>query len=43
MSQPKNPPSPQAFEDHVLSRMLAMKPDPKVATKPKKAKKPPKK
>jgi hypothetical protein len=43
MSQPKKP--RQAFEDHVLSRMLSMPPDPKTVPQPKKkpAKKPPKK
>jgi hypothetical protein len=42
MAQSKNPPEP--LEDRVLSRMLAMPPDPKVTPKPKKkAKKPPKK
>ncbi len=41
MSQPKKH---QQFEDHVLTRLLAMPPDPKVTPKPKKkAKKPPKK
>ena len=42
MDQPKKP---QQFEDQVLSRMLAMPPDPKLAPQPKKkaAKKPPKK
>lgn len=35
MNQPKKP---QAFEDHVLSRMLAMPPDPKIASKVKKKK-----
>jgi hypothetical protein len=41
----KNPKKPQPLEDRVLSRMLAMPPDPKVAPPPKKkpAKKPPKK
>ena len=42
MTQPKKH---QEFEDHVLARLLAMPPDPKVTPKPKakKAKKPPKK
>jgi len=41
MPQPKKQ---QSFEDHVLSRMLAMPPDPKLTPKPKKkAKKPRKK
>jgi hypothetical protein len=43
---PQGTKSPKhSFEDRVLSRMLAMPPDPKVAPKPKKkpAKKPPKK
>jgi hypothetical protein len=45
MKPTKPPPSSEAFEDRVLSRMLAMKPDPKVAPPPQKkpAKKPPKK
>lgn len=45
MTQPKKP-QPEALEDQVLSRMLAMKPDPKMApakSKKKPAKKPPKK
>jgi hypothetical protein len=43
MTQPKKPQSP--LEDQVLSRMLAMPPDPKASPKPKKkpAKKTPKK
>jgi hypothetical protein len=43
MAQPKNP---QPLEDRVLTRLLAMPPDPKVAiakAKKKPAKKPPKK
>lgn len=41
MNQQKKP---QNFEDHVLARLLAMPPAPKVTPKPKKkAKKPPKK
>lgn len=44
MVQQKKSKSPQAFEDHVLARMLAMPPDPHVAPKPPTAKKkPPKK
>ena len=45
MSDQKKPPTAGAFEDRVLSRLLAMPPDPKIAPKPKKkpAKKPPKK
>lgn len=45
MNQPKKREPAPPLEDQVLSRMLAMPPDPKVTPKPKKkpAKKPPKK
>lgn len=35
MADRKYPPPAEAFEDHVLTRMLAMKPDPHVQPKPK--------
>ena len=39
MTQPKKREPPQPFEDRVLSRMLAMPPDPKIAAPKKRPKK----